>query len=114
MSEQGDFAVNFDDIQEEDLAQNKKTDEFNQIKKRFREKHSKYMNYLNEEFQFNQDESVSLTLRFDLRHKKLLLLSLTEAAMGSVLVRNTKDIEKCNLITREGAEPYLFVQGINF
>ena len=34
--------------------------------------------------------------------------------MQKVLIRNIQGIEKCSLVQPRGAEPYLFVQGINF
>lgn len=61
-----------------------------------------------------QNESVSVTLTFPLEYKKLLLLTIAESCMQKVLIRNIQGIEKCTLIQPRGAEPYLFVQGINF
>ena len=37
-----------------------------------------------------------------------------ETALKSVLIRNQKDIERVILMTKEGKEPYLLVQGINY
>ena len=86
----------------------------NQYKKLNREKHSKYLQFIKGDFDFVKNESASITLQFPLEYKKLLMLTLSETALNNVLVSAVKDIEKCSLIKKEGAEPYLFVQGINF
>jgi DNA-directed RNA polymerase I subunit RPA1 len=60
--------------------------------------------------------SASVTLSFPIEFKKLLLLSIVENVLERVLVRNIPGIERCSLVpsSKPGAEPYLFVQGINF
>ena len=77
--------------------------------KLFREKYSKYLPYIKGDLEFVEGESASVTLQFPLDYKKLLILSLAETVLKSVLIRNHKDIEKVMLITKEGSEPYLLV-----
>ena len=79
-----------------------------------REKYSKYLPYIKGDLEFDEGKSATITLQFPLEFKKLLVLSLADQAIKSVLIRNQKDIEKVMVITKEGAEPYLLVQGINF
>jgi len=81
-----------------------------------RDKHSKYLQYLKGDFEFQTNKSATVTLQFPLEYKKLLLLTLTENVLKKVLVRSIPGIEKCTLIQpqKAGAEPYLFVQGLSF
>ena len=82
--------------------------------KLLREKYSKYLPYIKGDLEFVEGKSASITLQFPLEFKKLLILHQAETALKSVLIRNQKDIERVMLMTKEGAEPYLLVQGINF
>ena len=82
--------------------------------KLLREKYSKYLPYIKGDLEFVEGKSASITLQFPLEFKKLLILQQAETALKSVLIRNQKDIERVMLMTKEGAEPYLLVQGINF
>jgi DNA-directed RNA polymerase I subunit RPA1 len=82
----------------------------------FKEKHSKYLQYLKGDFQFESNKSASLTIQFPLEFKKLLLLSLVEAVVKRVVVRSVAGVDRCILIMPEkaGQEPHLFVQGQSF
>ena len=82
--------------------------------KMLREKYSKYLPYIKGDLEFEDGESASITLQFPLEFKKLLVLTLANEALKSVLIRSHKDIERVILIAKEGAEPHLLVQGINF
>ena len=45
------------------------------------------------------------------------MLTLAETLLSKVLVRSVNGIDKCTLINgeqKDGKEPYLIVQGINF
>lgn len=81
-----------------------------------REKYSKYLPYIKGDLEFIDGKSASVTLQFPLEFKKLLILTLADTALKSVLIRNHKDIEKVMLIepNKEGSEPYLLVQGMNY
>lgn len=84
-------------------------------KKILREKHSKYLQYLKGDFEFDSHKSATVTIMFPLEYKKLLLLSLTEAVIKKVVVRSVQGVDKCTLVVPEkGGEPYLFVQGLSF
>jgi len=112
MSEQGDQAPEEVTVQ----TSRQMKEDMQSYKKIAREKHNKYVKFLKNDFVFDVNKSASVTLSFPLEYKKLLLLPIAEAALNKVLVRNVPGIEKCTLVPsqKEGAEPYLFVQGINF
>jgi len=79
-------------------------------KKILREKHSKYLQYLKGDFEFDSHKSATVTIMFPLEFKKLLLLSLTESVLKKVVLRSVAGIEKCTLIVpKMGGDPYLFV-----
>ena len=82
--------------------------------KLLREKYSKYLPFIKGDLEFIEGKSASITLQFPLEYKKLLILQQADSALKTVLIRNHKDIEKVMLITKEGNEPKLIVQGINF
>ena len=119
MSEQGggadqlavDFTTNIDDTVAEP-----RTTSVSEFMKFLREKYSKYLPYIKGDLEFIEGKSASVTLQFPLEFKKLLILTLADTALKSVLIRNHKDIEKVMLIepSKEGAEPYLLVQGMNY
>lgn len=77
----------------------------------FKEKHSKYLQYLKGDFQFDNNKSASLTIQFPLEYKKLLLLSLVEAVVKKVVVRSVPGVDRCSLIMpdKAGQIPHLFV-----
>ena len=112
-SEQGgELTVDFG--QEDDGDETIKKEDVSEFMKTLREKYSKYLPFIKGDLEFVEGKSASITLQFPLEFKKLLVLSLADAALKTVLIRSHKDIEKVILITKEGAEPYLLVQGINF
>lgn len=113
MSEQGDLAIDFDESDADGDAPMKKED-VSEFMKTMREKYSKYLPFIKGDLEFVEGKSASITLQFPLEFKKLLVLTLADAALKNVLIRNHTDIEKVILMTKEGAEPYLLVQGINF
>ena len=58
-----------------------------------------------------------MELSYNLQDKKILMLTLAETLLSKVLVRSVNGIDKCTLINgeqKDGKEPYLIVQGINF
>ena len=84
--------------------------------KPLRETHSKYLQYLRN-IDFDKEQSTaSVDLAFPLEFKKVLMLTIAEQTLSKVLVRSVKNIEKCSLVKpkKDGDEPYLIVQGINF
>ena len=79
-------------------------------KKILREKHSKYLQYLKGDFEFDSHKSATVTIQFPLEYKKLLLLSLTETVIKKVVVRSVAGVDKCSLVQPEkNGDPYLFV-----
>lgn len=117
MSEQGggadQLAVDFND---DTVAEPRSSNDVSEFMKFLREKYSKYLPYIKGDLEFIDGKSASVTLQFPLEFKKLLILTLADTALKSVLIRNHKDIEKVMLIepNKEGAEPYLLVQGMNY
>ena len=63
-------------------------DEKREIMKRFREKYSKYLPFIKGDMEFEEGRYASITLQFPLEYKKLLILSLADQALKSVLIRN--------------------------
>jgi hypothetical protein len=80
----------------------------------FREKHSKYLQFLKGDFEFDHHKSATVTIHFPLEYKKLLLLSLVDTVVKKVVVRSVPGVDKCSLIMPEKGEPYLFVQGQSY
>lgn len=116
MSEQ-ELVVDFNEAseaEEQTQAATMPNDIKSECMKLLREKYSKYLPYIKGDLEFVEGKSASITLQFPLEFKKLLILQQAETALKSVLIRNQKDIERVMLMTKEGAEPYLLVQGINF
>lgn len=111
MSDMQELAVDYNEAEAAASGEKKGTNEFMKV---LREKYSKYLPFIKGNLEFDEGKSASITLQFPLEFKKLLVLTLAETALKSVLIRNHKDIEKVMLITKEGAEPYLLVQGINY
>ena len=101
------------DFNETAAEDTKMADSSEMIMKLIRERYPKYVTFIKDAC-VEEDKSCSITLQFPLEYKKLLILQQADTAMKSVLIRNHKDIEKVMLITKEGSEPYLLVQGINF
>ena len=75
----------------------------------FKEKHSKYLQYLKGDFEFDSHKSATVTIHFPLEYKKLLLLSLVETVIKKVVVRSVPGVDKCSLIAPDKGDPYLFV-----
>ena len=67
-------------------------------KKILREKHSKYLQYLKGDFEFDSHKSATVTMMFPLEYKKLLLLSLTETVIKKVVLRSVSGVDKCTLV----------------
>jgi len=115
MSEQGgaELAVDFDDTT---MVEQSKREDVSEFMKILREKYSKYLPYIKGDLEFVEGRSASITLQFPLEFKKLLVLTLADTALKSVLIRNHKDIEKVMFIEpkNDKQEPYLLVQGINY
>lgn len=81
----------------------------------FREKHSKYLQYLKGDFEFDSHKSATVTVHFPLEYKKILLLSLVDTVVKKVVVRSVPGVDRCSLIEPgKGQDPYLFVQGQSF
>ena len=83
---------------------------------KFSESHARYRQYL-KAIEFDERlNTATVELTFPLDVKKVLMLTLVEHCLTKVLVRSARQIEKCTLIRpkKEGDEPYLIVQGINF
>ena len=110
MSEQGELAVDFGDEEVVDDVTLKKED-ISEFMKVLREKYSKYLPFIEGDLEFVEDKSATITLQFPLEFKKLLILTLTDAALKTVLIRSHKDIDKVMLVTptKTGSEPYLLV-----
>ena len=106
MSDMQELAVDYNEAEAAASGEKKGTNEFMKV---LREKYSKYLPFIKGNLEFDEGKSASITLQFPLEFKKLLVLTLAETALKSVLIRNHKDIEKVMLITKEGAEPYLLV-----
>lgn len=68
------------------------------VKHVFKEKHSKYLQYLKGDFEFENHKSASVTVHFPLEYKKLLMLSLVEQVVKKVVVRSVVGVERCALI----------------
>lgn len=110
-----DSVVSDEDMKDE-AGQNSEDEALGKLIKPLRETHSKYLQYL-KNIDFNKSESTaSVDLAFPLEFKKVLMLTIAEQTLQKVLVRSVKNIEKCSLVKpkKEGEEPYLIVQGINF
>jgi len=93
--EQGDLIEDMDEKVDPESAKAG----LNRYKMLDREKHGKYLSFIKGDFEFEKNKSASITLQFPLEYKKLLMLTLSETALNSVLVRAVKDIEKCALVT---------------
>jgi DNA-directed RNA polymerase I subunit RPA1 len=76
-----------------------------------REKHSKYLQYLRGDFEFDKHKSATVTLQFPLEDKKLLLLSLAQNVIKKLVVRSVPGIDRCSLISPEKGDPHLIVAG---
>ena len=63
-------------------------DEKRELMKHFREKYSKYLPFIQGDLEFEEGRYAAITLQFPLEFKKLLILSLADAALKSVLIRN--------------------------
>ncbi len=85
-----------------------------QVKSIFKERHSKYLQYLKGDFEFDKHKSATVTIQFPLEFKKLLLLSLVEQVLKKVVVRSVVGVDRCSLIVPEKGDPYLFVLGQSF
>ena len=82
---ESDFEQGPDEAEE---AQRKADDNLTALKNAFREKNSKYLQFMRGDFDCVQNESISVTLQFPLEYKKLLLLTLAETCLQKVLIRN--------------------------
>jgi DNA-directed RNA polymerase I subunit RPA1 len=109
----------YDDGKEDgsdNISAEKQAEEVEKFTKPLREAHSKYLQFLKGIEHDKENNSFTVHVAFPLEFKKVLMLTLAEQALSHVLVRQVPGIEKCTLIKpkKEGEEPYLVVQGINF
>jgi DNA-directed RNA polymerase I subunit RPA1 len=88
----------------------------NKYNKSTRDAHSKYAQYLRSIDIDDQGKHASVSIAFPLDFKKVLMLNLVDQTLARVLVRSVAGIEKCTLNKpkKEGEEPFLVVQGLNF
>ena len=78
MSDQGELAVDFEDT-EADVTMKKEV--VSEFMKMLREKYSKYLPYIKGDLEFEEGKSATITLQFPLEFKKLLVLTLADAAL---------------------------------
>jgi len=95
----------------DDTVAEERREDASEFMKTMREKYSKYLPFIKGDLEFVENRSASITLQFPLEYKKLLVITLAETALKSVLIRNHKDIEKVMLIepNKENCQPYLLV-----
>ena len=82
---ESDFEQGPDEAEE---APKKADENLTALKNAFREKNSKYLQFMRGDFDCVQNESITVTLQFPLEYKKLLLLTLVENCLQKVLIRN--------------------------
>jgi len=91
-------------------------DGLDKFTKSLRETHSRYLQYLRGIDVDKKKNIFTVSVAFPLEFKKVLMLTLAEQTLTQVLVRQVPKIEKCTLVKpkKDGDEPFLVVQGINF
>ena len=81
-----------------------------------KEAHVRYLQYMRDIAFDKKANKASVTIALPLDFKKVLMLTLAEQTLDKVLVRSVPNVEKCTLVKpkKEGDQPFLVVQGINF
>lgn len=94
---------------DEQVPDSKLIKEIDTHKRIHREKHSKYLQYLKGDFEFESHKSATVTIQFPLEYKKLLLLSLVETVVKKVVVRSVAGVDRCTLVVPERVENLIYL-----